>query len=365
MKYISEFRDKELAGKISRRINDILKENTEEITLMEVCGTHTHSIFSSGVMNLLPDCVKHLSGPGCPVCVTPNSYLDRAIAYSRLPESIIATFGDMIKVPGSTSSLEKERSDGADIRVVYSPLESLRIALENPDKNVIFLGIGFETTAPLVAATIQKASEDDINNFFVLSGHKLIPPAMIALLQNDELNISGFICPGHVSTIIGEKPYYPIAEKHGIPSVITGFEPLDILQGFWLLIKQVVGDENARVENQYTRAVRKEGNRTALKRIKEVFKTGDSEWRGLGVIPKTGLFIREEYSAFNALQNIGVKVEETKEHPGCICGAILRGVKKPPECELFRKNCNPENPLGPCMVSSEGTCAAYYKYGKE
>ncbi|MCK4422010.1 hydrogenase formation protein HypD [candidate division WOR-3 bacterium] len=365
MKYIDEFRDKKICQKLSEEIRRIARNTKREVVLMEVCGTHTTAIFRSGIRSLMPDNIRLLSGPGCPVCVTPNRYLDRAIAYSRLPDVIICTFGDMIKVPGSSSSLEKEKSDGADIRIVYSPLESIKISKENPNKLVIFLGVGFETTAPLVASTILSSKEEGLTNLFILSAHKLIPPAMMALLDSKDIAIDGFICPGHVSTIIGIEPYLPIVEKYGIPSVIIGFEPIDILKGILMLIKQIVNGVQPKVEIQYKRAVREEGNPTAQSLMNKIFKKGDTEWRGVGIIPESGLFIREEYSVYDAERNIEVCVEETKEHPDCICGEILRGVKIPSECSMFRKVCTPLNPVGPCMVSSEGTCAAYYRYGKE
>jgi hydrogenase expression/formation protein HypD len=363
MKYIDEFRNKKITRYISGKIQETVKGYNNRITLMEVCGTHTTAIFRAGIKSLLSDKINLLSGPGCPVCVTPNHYLDRAIAYSRLPDIIITTFGDMIKVPGSSSSLEREKGTGGDIRVVYSPLDSIKVAKENTDKRVIFLGVGFETTAPLVASTITTAKKEGLSNLFILSGHKLIPPAMMALLESEEVNIDGFICPGHVSTIIGAEPYLPVVEKYKVPSVITGFEPVDILEGILMLIIQIINEDKPEIEIQYKRAVKEEGNRKALQLMDNVFRIGDSEWRGMGVIPKSGLYIQDKYSGFDAEKNIEVEVEETKEHPECICGEILRGVKTPPMCSLFKKLCTPDNPIGPCMVSSEGTCAAYYHYG--
>ncbi len=362
MKYITEFRNKSLANKIVNSINSCLKGYKRKISLMEVCGTHTHSIFRSGIMSLLSEKIEHLSGPGCPVCVTPNKYIDTAIAYSKLSDIIITTFGDMIKVPGSSSSLEKEKALRGNIKIIYSPLESLEIAKKNPHKRVVFLGVGFETTAPLVASTILVAAQEQIKNFFVLSGHKIIPPAMTALLTSREIKIDGFICPGHVSAIIGEKPYYPIAKKFGIPCVITGFEPFDILEGMKMLVEQITDNKPSCVENQYERVVRKEGNEKALTIMNKVFDAKDSPWRGLGTIPKSGLHIKDTYSDFDAKKNIEVKIEKTINHAGCICGKVLCGKKKPYQCKLYAKTCTPENPIGPCMVSSEGTCAAYYKF---
>lgn len=365
MKYITEYRNKDLSLKLAGRINDYISEYNGKIFLMEVCGTHTHSIFRSGIMNLLSEKIEHLSGPGCPVCVTPNNYIDTAIAYSRLSDTIITTFGDMIKVPGSTSSLEKEKASGGKVKIVYSPLESLKIARNNPEKKVVFLGVGFETTAPLVASTVLTASDEKIKNFFVLSGHKLIPPAMTALLENKEIKIDGFICPGHVSAIIGEEPYDPIASVYGIPSVIIGFEPIDLLQGIEMLIKQITSGRKPKVENQYRRVVRKRGNVKALSLINKVFEIKDSTWRGLGLLPQSGLYIKNRYAQFDAEKQINVKVEQTKIPSKCICGKVLTGAKKPYDCKLFGKLCTPENPIGPCMVSSEGTCAAYYKFNKQ
>lgn len=365
MKFINEYRDKELSGKLSRKIQEVGKSIDRNINLMEVCGTHTTSIFRSGIRSIIPENISLLSGPGCPVCVTPNRYLDRAIATSKLPDVIIATFGDMIKVPGSSSSLEKEKSEGNDIRITYSPLESLRIAGENPGKKVVFLGVGFETTAPLIASLIKTASEENVANLYVLSGHKLIPPAMEALLQFENTSIDGFICPGHVSTIIGSQPYEPLVEEYGIPSVITGFEPADILEGILMLLNQIAGKSAHSVEIQYRRAVSKEGNRKAVALMDEVFEPVDTEWRGLGIIPESGLKIAHEFKDHDAEKKIRVEVEPTKEHPGCICGEVLRGVRTPRQCSLFADVCTPDNPVGPCMVSSEGSCAAYYNYGRE
>jgi len=364
MKYITEYRNKDLSHKIANRINNLLKGYKGKISLMEVCGTHTYSIFHSGIMSLLSKEIEHLSGPGCPVCVTPNKYIDTAIAYSHLPDVIITTFGDMIKVPGSTSSLEKEKASGSNVKIIYSPLESLKIAKKNPDKKIVFLGVGFETTAPLVASTILSAKDENIKNFFVLSGHKLIPPAMTALLERKEIKIDGFMCPGHVSAIIGEKPYLSIVKKYGIPSVIIGFEPIDLLEGIEMLIKQITVKKTASLENQYKRVVRKEGNEKALSLINKVFDVKDSPWRGLGLLSKSGLSIKKAYAKFDAETNIVCEIEKTKEHPECLCGEVLCGTKRPYDCTLFAKTCSPENPVGPCMVSSEGTCAAYYKFKK-
>ncbi|MHC2995156.1 MAG: hydrogenase formation protein HypD [Candidatus Atribacteria bacterium] len=359
MKYIDEYRNKEIAQRILKEIKNISKE---KINLMEVCGTHTMAIFKNGIKKMLPPNIKLISGPGCPVCVTPIRYIDEIIALSRKNDFIITTFGDMIRVPGSTSTLEKEKANGADIRIVYSTLDALEVARNNPSKKVVFMGVGFETTSPTIASAILKAEEEKIDNFFVLSVGKIIPPAMQALLESGEVNIDGFICPGHVSTIIGSRPYNFIATQYGISCVISGFEPLDILQTIFMLVKQI--EENkAEIEIQYQRVVKPEGNKIALEKVSRVFKVVDSEWRGIGKIPLSGLEIREKYKQFNA-RKFNVLVEKTKEFTGCRCGEVLRGIITPPECPLFREACTPEDPKGACMVSSEGTCAAYYKYNK-
>ncbi|MEA2086878.1 MAG: hydrogenase formation protein HypD [Candidatus Caldatribacteriota bacterium] len=357
MKYVDEYRNKEIARKILRQIKSI---SEKKINLMEVCGTHTVAIFRNGIKNILPKNVHLLSGPGCPVCVTPIRNIDEIIALSREKDFIIATFGDMIKVPGSTSSLEKEKANGADIRIVYSTLDALNIARNNPTKKVVFMGVGFETTSPTIASVILKAKEEKIKNFSVLCVAKIMPPAMKSLLDTEEVNISGFICPGHVSAIIGSNPYNFIASKYKIPCVVCGFEPLDILQSIYMLMKQIE-EGKAKVEIQYKRVVKPEGNKIALKKLNKVLEIVDSNWRGIGNIPKSGLEIRNEYNQLNA-RKFKVKIEETKEFAGCRCGEVLRGIIIPPECPLFRKICTPEDPKGACMVSTEGTCAAYYKY---
>lgn len=357
MKYIDEYRDEKIAQSILKEINAISKK---KVNLMEVCGTHTVVIFRNGIKKILPKNINLISGPGCPVCVTPVSYLDEIIALSRENDFIITTFGDMIKVPGSTSSLEREKANGADIRIVYSTLDALNIARNNPLKKVVFMGIGFETTSPTIASAILKAKEEKINNFSVLSVAKIMPPAMKSLLDVEEVNIDGFICPGHVSAIIGSDPYNFIASQYKVSCVICGFEPLDILQSIYMLIKQIE-EGKAKVEIQYKRVVKPEGNKIALKKLKKVFSIVNSNWRGIGNIPQSGLEIRNEYSTFNA-RKFKITVEETKEFAGCRCGEVLRGMITPIECPLFKKVCTPEDPKGACMVSSEGTCAAYYKY---
>ncbi|TET42921.1 MAG: hydrogenase formation protein HypD [Elusimicrobia bacterium] len=359
MKFVDEFRDKAIAERIVKKIKrfDSLKVN-----LMEVCGTHTMVIFKQGLKGILPKNVNLLSGPGCPVCVTSQEDIDKAIELAKDRNVIITTFGDMIRVPGTNSSLEKERGNGADVRIIYSPSEALRIARENPAREVVFLAIGFETTSPLIAASLLDAQKEKIDNFYIFSSHKLIPPAMEALLESKEVRIDGFICPGHVSVTIGSNAYKFIAQKYNVPCVIGGFEPLDVLQSIYMLLKQIK-EKRAEVEIEYFRAVHPQGNRIAQELIAEVFEVSDVMWRGLGTIPKSGLRLKRKFSDFDAEKEFQPKTRKSKENPDCACGEVLRGVKKPTQCKLYRKICTPEEPYGPCMVSSEGTCAAYYKYG--
>ena len=359
MKYIDEFYDSKICATLAEEIAK--KSLGTELTFMEVCGTHTMSIFRNGIKDLLPENIRVLSGPGCPVCVTPNRTIDQAIAIVRLNEVCVCSFGDMMRVPGSYSSLQQERGRGADVRVVYSATDAVEIAERNPDKKVVFLGIGFETTTPTVASSIKDSFQKNLKNYFVLPAAKLIPPAIKAILDSGETKIDGFLLPGHVSVIIGRKPYEFIAEKYGIPCTIAGFEPTDILYAILRLVEQV-NSGNPTVENCYKRSVKENGNELAKDLMNEVFEVCDSEWRGLGIIPDSGLKVREEYKELDALRNIEVEVEDTRENPDCLCGNVLRGVASPLDCALFGGICTPENPAGPCMVSSEGTCAAYYKY---
>ncbi|ABB30366.1 hydrogenase expression/formation protein HypD [Geobacter metallireducens RCH3] len=363
MKYQDEFRDRHVVLGLAARIREHVAGRTEPMTFMEVCGTHTMSIYQYGLRTLLPPQVRLISGPGCPVCVTPNEYLDRAVALCRLPDVIVATFGDMVRVPGSTSSLQEERARGADIRIVYSPLDAVAIAARNPEKRVVFLGVGFETTAPAIGGSILAAKKQGLANYFVLAAHKTMPKPMGVLSADPELKIDGYICPAHVSTITGPEIYRFLAEEFHIPCVITGFEPADVMQGVEMLVRQVVAGES-RVETQYSRVVRPEGNRKAQEVIREVFTPCDAPWRGIGVIPGSGLRIADAYAVFDAEKAIPVAVEETREHAGCLCGEILKGKAAPTDCPLFGGACTPESPVGACMVSSEGTCAAAYKYGQ-
>ncbi len=360
MKYIDEFRNLKIAEKLYRLINEEA-EGLRQVNFMEVCGTHTMAVERFGIRRMLPENVRLISGPGCPVCVTPKNYIDKAIALTAIEDVIVFSFGDMLKVPGTNSSLLKQRPKGR-VRIVYSALDAALFAEKNRDKKIVFLGIGFETTAPTVAASIKYAKKKKLKNFFVYSGHKVMPPAMRLLAEDKEVNIKGFLCPAHVSAIIGIKSYADICEKYNIPCVIAGFEPLDVLQSILMLVRQVKS-ENSEVENQYNRVVKASGNVRALRLIEEVFSIKDSEWRGIGVIPKSGLILSKRYAGFDIEKNMDLPEPETSIDRGCICGNVLKGIKTPPDCKLFSKKCNPDNPYGACMVSSEGACAAYYKYG--
>ena len=361
MKYIDEFRNAGAVRGLARRIGD-LAAGLDSVKLMEVCGTHTMSIARFGLHSLFPENVELTSGPGCPVCVSPQSFVDKAIAYCRRPDTIITTFGDMVRVPGSSSSLEKEQAEGADIRVVLSTMDALRIAESDPEKDVVFLGVGFETTAPTIAAAILEAGSKGLNNFAVLSGHKTMPNAMSALASDPEVRIDGYVCPPHVSAIIGSDAYLFLAEKYDKPCAIAGFEPVDIMQGIlWLL--EMIAAGKPEVRNQYSRVVTAQGNLEARRILKEVFRPIDDEWRGIGTIPLSGLAIADAYADFNADCRWPVKAEPTRFPKGCICGSILKGTAGPRDCALFGKACTPDEPVGACMVSTEGACAAAYKYG--
>jgi len=355
---LSAFRDPAIARGLIDAIN---ATDTGPVKIMEVCGTHTVSIAKNGLRAVMPERVKLLSGPGCPVCVTANHDIDTAIELSHRPEVIVTTFGDMMKVPGSYSSLAREKGDGRDVRIVYSPLDALALAAKEPDREVVFVAVGFETTAPLIAAAILRAKEQGLTNFSVFCAHKTVPIALEALVNDPEVQIDAFILPGHVSTIIGSHPYEFIAEKYGVPGVITGFEPVDVLQGVYMILKQLE-EGRSEIEIAYHRGVMPEGNVTARELVERVFEPIDADWRGIGVIPGTGLGIREEYGAFDAVKKLPVTPPEPKEIKGCQCGEVLRGITLPFECRLFAKGCTPEHPIGPCMVSSEGSCAAYYRF---
>lgn len=355
---MSEFRNGEIAQRLLKRIHEAADH---ECVLMEVCGTHTMAIARFGIRQMLPKSIRLISGPGCPVCVTAQCDIDRFIAIGQVDGVVLATFGDMVKVPGSQISLRDARAHGIDVRVVYSPFEALELARQMPNRKIVFMAIGFETTAPGIALAIIQAESERLRNFFIYPANKLVPPAMKAILSFDDVHIDGFICPGHVSTIIGMRPYEPIATDYRKPCVIAGFEPLDILQAVLMLLMQIRHNQ-AKVENQYRRAVRPDGNKAALRAIDEVFEPCAAEWRGLGIIEDSGLKLREKYEHFDARLHFDVKVPPAKEHPACRCGEILRGVAVPTDCKLFATACTPEHPIGPCMVSSEGACAAYHRY---
>jgi hydrogenase expression/formation protein HypD len=347
-----------------RDIASLSEKVGRPVKFMEVCGTHTMAAFRTGLRSLLPDGVSLLSGPGCPVCVTPKPYLDRAIAIARQTDVIICSFGDMLRVPGTESSLERVRAEGGDIRVVYSPLDALQMAVGNPERRVVFLGVGFETTTPTVAWTMIKAKHDGVSNFSVLCAHKTIPEAMAGLLAAGEAGIDGFLCPGHVSVIIGSQAYEGLCSTHKAPCVVAGFEAMDMAKGIEMLLAQVA-DGRAEVEVEYTRSVDASGNAQAREFCESVFEKGDLEWRGLGVVPDSGLKIRSEYADHDAEQIFkDLKIPVSKGDGACRCGEVLRGIRLPTECELFARECEPTNPIGACMVSSEGTCAAYYKYAE-
>jgi hydrogenase expression/formation protein HypD len=365
LKFIDEFRGGEqarrLAGAIGRIMAGRASADSRPLTIMEVCGTHTMAVARYGIRGLLPASLRLISGPGCPVCVTPHRWIDHAIALSRRPETTVCTFGDMLRVPGSTSSLERERSKGADVRIVASTLEALSLARENPKRQAVFLGVGFETTIPTVAVSILEARTGGLSNYSVLCGHKLMPPALEALSSGD-FKPDGYLCPGHVSAILGSDVYQEVVRNHRIGCVIAGFEPLDILQAILMLARQAAAGRPA-VENPYSRAVTREGNARARLVLSQVFEPVDDEWRGLGMIPSSGLRIRPEYSEFDAALRFPVEIEPTLEPAGCVCGSVLRGSVTPAECGLFGSSCTPDNPVGACMVSAEGTCAAYFRYG--
>lgn len=359
MKYIDEYRNKDIVLNIAAEIKRISKR---KIKLMEVCGGHTMSIQKFGIPYLLPETVELISGPGCPVCVTSRSFIDKAVAYARMQDVIITTYGDLIRVPGSHSTLDEEKAKGADVRIVYSIMDALLIAKKNRTKKIVFLGIGFETTAPASAAGIIRAQMASLTNFFVFSAHKIMPPAMESLID-EGVKIDGYIGPGHVSTITGDSIYQDIPTKFGLGVVISGFEPVDLMQSVLMLVKQIENNDR-KVEIQYTRVVKPEGNIKAQQMMEEVFEYGDDWWRGLGVLKNSGLKIKEEYSKHDAEVQIPVEIDPPIEPKGCICGEILKGLKKPKDCKLFAKVCSPSNPIGACMVSNEGSCAAYYLYNR-
>jgi len=360
MKFIDEFRDPATARALVARI--ARDAGSRPLRFMEVCGTHTVAIARSGIRTLLDGAVTMVSGPGCPVCVTPDGYVDAAIALRRVPGIVLASFGDMLRVPGTASSLETERGMGIDVRVVYSPLDAVALAAAEPNREVVFLGVGFETTAPAVAGALRASAERSVRNFSVLASIRTIPGAMELLASDPEVGIDGFLCPAHVSTVIGADAYLPLARRHRLPCVVAGFEPLDILLGISMLVRQV-NEGVARVENEYRRGASAAGNRKAQELLQEAFVPCDAEWRGIGVIPRSGLRIAARYARHDAEAKHGVRMAPGSRETACRCGDVLKGKITPDSCPLFGTACVPEAPAGPCMVSSEGSCAAYFKYG--
>ncbi|MCA9392982.1 MAG: hydrogenase formation protein HypD [Candidatus Omnitrophica bacterium] len=358
MKYIDEYRDPELARQLSAEIHRI---TTRPHTLMEVCGGQTHAIVKFGIDGLLPDDIELIHGPGCPVCVTPLELIDRALAIAARRDVIFCSFGDMLRVPGSRQDLFTVKAEGADVRVLYSPLDAVGLAARHPDKEVVFFAVGFETTAPANAMAVYQARQQGLTNFSILVSHVLVPPAMEAILSSERNRVQGFLAAGHVCTVMGFEEYFPLADKYRVPIVVTGFEPLDILQGICMCVRQLE-EGRAEVENQYARSVRREGNEHARRIINEVFNVTPRKWRGVGEIPASGLALREAFRAFDAETKFQTGDIVTEESPECISGEILQGLKKPPECPAFGKTCTPDHPLGATMVSSEGACSAYYRY---
>ena len=357
MKYLKEYRDLDATRSY---LDLIAKAATRPWNIMEICGGQTHGLVKNGILELLPENVRMIHGPGCPVCVTPLNLIDKAIELLE-NDVIVCSFGDMVRVPGSSKSLLQAKSNGGDLRILYSPLEAVRIARQNPDKEVVFFAVGFETTAPANALSVLHAEKERITNYSLLVSHVLVPPAMEGILDDEFCNINAFLGAGHVCTIMGLEEYHPLARKYKIPIVITGFEPLDLVQGIYMAVKQLENGTYT-VENQYARVVKPEGNLAARQVIRQVFTTGDREWRGIGTIPNSGYLLNDKYRHYDAETKFGVGSIIAPENPDCIAGEILRGIKKPHQCSQFGTNCKPSKPLGAPMVSSEGACAAYYHY---
>lgn len=360
MRFVEEYRDSEMAARLAESIG---RRTQRSWTLMEVCGGQTHTIVKTGLLDLLPPKVTLVHGPGCPVCVTPLELIDKAIAIASRHESIFCSFGDMLRVPGSSQNLLEVKAQGADVRIVYSPLDALRIARLNPSREIVFFAVGFETTAPANAMAVWQAEREGLRNFSILVAHVLVPPAMEAILSSENCRVNAFLAAGHVCTVMGYEEYEPLCRRWHVPIVVTGFEPLDLLEGIDMAVAQLESGR-AEVENQYSRAVRREGNRSAQQRIAEVFEVSLRKWRGIGEIPASGLRLRERYRAFDADLRFATGVNEVSEPSECISGLVLQGLRKPFECPAFGTRCTPERPLGAPMVSSEGACAAYYHYRK-
>ncbi len=360
MKFLDEYRDQELAGRL---VDEIRGVASRRWVLMEVCGGQTHAIVKYGIDRLLPDKVELVHGPGCPVCVTSLEMIDKAHEIAQREDVIFCSFGDMLRVPGSVADLWILKSRGADVRIVYSPIDCLKVAKSNPDKQVVFFAIGFETTAPANAMAVVQAKRMKIKNFSILVSQVLVPPALAAIMESPGNRVQGFLGPGHVCTVMGTHEYEPVSVRYGVPIVVTGFEPLDILQGVLMAVRQLE-EGRAEVENQYARVVQREGNRVALRVVNEVFETCDRKWRGVGEIAQSGYRLRPEFYDYDAERLFEVGEIERTEPPECISGEILKGIKKPHDCPAFGKRCTPEQPLGATMVSAEGACAAYYAYGR-
>jgi hydrogenase expression/formation protein HypD len=361
VRYIQEYRDRHLIKPLVERIRAY---SGKPLRFMEFCGGHTHLIMRYGIRSLVSPKVTLVSGPGCPVCVSSGADLDRAIALAAVPGVILTTFGDMVRVPGSRESLQEARARGADVRIVYSSLDALRLARENPDRPVVMLGVGFETTAPTIASSVLQAAKEDVGNYYVLSLHKLTPPATRAILDAGEVHLDGIIGPGHVTTIIGEEAWRFLPQDYGLSCAVSGFEPLDVLQAIAVLI-ELAENRRPSVHNVYSRGVTARGNQVALDLMYKVFRVESADWRGMGVLPGSGLIIRDEYARFDAARVFPVQVESPVEHAGCRCGDVLRGALLPTECPLFGTVCDPGHPVGPCMVSAEGACAAYFRFREE
>ena len=358
LKYLSEYRDPELARKILSELRNI---TTKEWNIMEVCGGQTHSLVKNGILEVLPPSINMLHGPGCPVCVTPAHLIDMAVELALDKGVILCSFGDMLRVPGSGKSLLQAKAEGADVRILYSPLEAVKLAQANPDREVVFFAVGFETTAPANALSVLQADKLGLKNYSILTSHVLVPPAISALMEDPDSHINGFLAAGHVCSIMGFWEYLPLSEKYQVPIVVTGFEPLDILQGILMVVQQLEKGE-AGVENQYTRMVKEAGNTNAQNLIERVFDAADQEWRGIGVIGESGLKLRQDFALYDAQRKFQISRSSTEENNECIAGDIMKGIAKPTDCQHFGKGCNPQNPLGAPMVSSEGACAAYYHF---
>ena len=358
MKYLSEYRDADVVNKYLDELHEI---TTKPWTIMEVCGGQTHSLVKNGIIGLLPKNITMVHGPGCPVCVTPLQLIDKAVYLAEVQKVILCSYGDMLRVPGSKKSLLEAKANGADVRILYSPLEAVKLASENPDKEVVFFAVGFETTAPANALSVLHAQRQGITNYSILTSHVLVPPAIDALASDEANVVQGFLAAGHVCTIMGISEYYPLVEKYKMPIVVTGFEPVDLMQGITMLIKQLENGEY-KLQNQYSRVVQPEVNKDARSVIEQVFEVREREWRGIGTIPISGYEVKPEMKNFDANVKFNIQIEAQPNNNECIAGEILRGIKKPMECPQFGKKCTPLHPIGAPMVSSEGACAAYYHF---